>query len=133
MEKLNLSKKSLRRFGITMAIVFSIIALIILARHKQGVGPVFSIAAVFFALALLIPQALKPVYIIWMKLAFILGRVNTRLILLVMFYLVLTPVAVIMKLFNKDPLERKIEKGSDSYWIKKEKKDFSQLDYERQF
>lgn len=116
-----------------MAVAFSLIALIILARHKHGAGPVFLIAAAFFAPALLIPLALKPVYIAWMRLALVLGWINTRLILLVMFYLILTPVAAIMRLFKNDPLERKIEKGRDSYWIKKEKKDFSRLDYERQF
>jgi len=133
MEKLDLSKKSLRKFGLTMAVAFSVIALIILARHKQGAGPIFSIAAVFFLFALLTPAALKLAYIAWMKLAFILGWANTRLILLAMFYLVLTPVGIAMKLFNNDPLDRKIEKGRGSYWIKKEKKDFSRIDYERQF
>ena len=72
---------------------------------------------------------LKPVYDIWMKFAAVLAWVNTRIILIVMFYLVFTPIGLIMKLFGSDQLGLRMEKEKESYWIKKDGK----VNYERQF
>lgn len=68
-----------------------------------------------------------------MRFALVLSWVNTRLILLIIFYLIFTPIGLAMRLFGIDLLERKSDKNKKSYWKKKEKKSFSRLDYERQF
>jgi len=75
-------------------------------------------------------RLLKYLYIIWMRLAFILGWINTRILLLAIFYLLFTPIGIGIKLFGVDLLERKIDKNKDSYW---KKKDSLAADYERQF
>lgn len=116
-----------------MGIAFSLIALFLFIRHNKNAAIILAIGAEFFACGLLVPWILKPAYIIWMGLSFVLGWINARLILSVMFYLVLAPIALVMKLFKKDLLGERIEKGGGSYWIKKEKKDFNRADYERQF
>ena len=59
--------------------------------------------------------------------------INTRLILFIVFYLIFTPLGLVMRLFGADLLERKIDKRKDSYWLKKEKKAFVSSDYDRQF
>jgi len=133
MEKLNLDKKSLRQFGITMGVAFLVITLIILARHRHNIIPTTIASAIFLILAFTAPVLLKPTYILWMRLAFILGWINTRLILFIIFYLVFTPVGLGMRLFKVDLLDRKIDKNKESYWRKKDKKEFSLLNYERQF
>lgn len=133
MEKLNLDRNNLKKFGITMGIAFMVITLLVLIRHRHSILPTSIISAIFFIVAFTMSNMLKPIYIIWMRLAFILAWVNTRLILFIVFYLVLTPIGLVMKLFGADLLERKIDKNKDTYWIKKEKKEFSRLDYERQF
>jgi len=133
MEKLRLDKKTLRKFGITMGIAFLIITLIILIRHKHSVIPTSIISATFLILAFVSPALLKPIYILWMRLAFILGWINTRLILFIIFYLVFTPIGLVMRLFRIDLLDRKIDKNKESYWRKKERSSFSPLNYERQF
>lgn len=132
MEKLNLDNKSLRKFGITMGIVFLAITIFIFGRHKHAL-PTSIISAVFFILALIMPVLLKPVYIFWMRLAYILAWINTRLILFILFYIVFTLIGMVMRLFGVDLLNRKIEKNKESYWIPKEKKQFNPFDYERQF
>jgi uncharacterized protein involved in cysteine biosynthesis len=91
------------------------------------------LSALFFGAGLVIPFALKPVYILWMKLAFVLGWINTRILLILIFYLVFTPVGLLMRVLGKDHLERKIEKNKASYWKKREKKVFIPADYKRQF
>jgi len=73
---------------------------------------------------------LKPVYIAWMKFVYLFGWVNTRLMLIIIFYLVFTPIGLVMRLCGVDPLERKINKKEKSYWKKKE---LSKPNYERQF
>ncbi|OGX15637.1 MAG: hypothetical protein A2166_02585 [Omnitrophica WOR_2 bacterium RBG_13_41_10] len=133
MQDYNLDTKDLRKFGITMGIAFAVITFFILFRHKQGIFATLSVSILFFIFAFIMTNLLKPVYILWMKLAFILGWINTRLILIIMFYLVLTPMSIVLRLLGKDLLDRKIDKNRDSYWHKKEAKVFNVSDYERQF
>jgi len=116
-----------------MGVAFLVITLVILIRHKDIVMPMVFISAAFFALAFIAPVILKPIYIAWMKLAFILGWLNTRIILAIMFYLVFAPIGLILRLFKKDLLDKRIEKGKASYWKKKEALEFNPLQYERQF
>lgn len=132
MQKLNLDKKTLKEFGLTMGVVFLVISGLLLFRKKYtGVTYGLLISCVFSITGLVLPVLLKPVYKIWMRFAFILGWVNTRVILIIMFYLIFTPVGLIMRLFRVDLLERK--KKADSYWKKKEKVGFDPLNYERRF
>jgi hypothetical protein len=133
MEKLNLDISGLKKFGITMGIAFAIITLFILVRHRCSIFITSGISVLFFIFAFLMPNFLKPAYILWMRLAFILGWINTRLILIIMFYLVLTPISIVIKLLRIDLLDRRINKDKNSYWHKKENKVFNALDYERQF
>jgi hypothetical protein len=134
MEELKLSKKSLRKFGLAMSIAFLVVAGILLIRHRQYMIPFFIAAsATFIFLTFAIPVLLKPIYIIWMRLGFVLGWVNTRVILFVMFYLIFFPVGLVMKLLRNDPLLRRIDKKTSSYWAKKEDMEFNPLNYERQF
>jgi len=133
MDKLNLNKDNLRKFGITMAMAFLAITLIILIRHKYSVLPTSVISVIFFILAFVTPILLKPIYVFWMKLAFVLGWINTRLILFIMFYLIFTPIGLAIRLLRVDLLDRKIYKNRKSYWKNKEGRVFNSLDYERQF
>lgn len=133
MEKLKLDKENLRKFGITMGIAFFVITLLIVIRHKHNILPTFIISAIFFIMAFSAPALLKLIYIFWMRLAFILGWINTRIILITLFYLIFTPIGLGMRLFGRDLLDRRIEKNKETYWRKKEKREFNRLDYERQF
>jgi hypothetical protein len=133
MEKLNLDKRALRKFGITLAIAFLIITLIIFIRHKYSPRPTFIISAIFFISAFTMPTLLRPLYVIWMKFAFILDWINTRLILFIIFYLIFTPAGIVMRLFGVDLLNRKIDKNKNSYWQKAVKRTLHQLNYEKQF
>ena len=133
MEKLNLDKKTLKKFGITMGIAFSLITILLIIRHKYSILPTSVISLVFFVFTLIAPNLLRPIYIIWMRLAFMLGWINTRLILFIMFYLIFTPIGLAIRLLRVDLLDRKIYKNRKSYWRKKEGRVFNPLDYEKQF
>ena len=133
MEELKFDSKTLRKFAITMGTAFLIIALVLFLKHKHSPLSVLSIAAIWFILAFTMPGLLKPVYILWMKLAFILGWVNTRIILFIIFYLIFTPAGIVMRILRPDPLKIRIDKKKDSYWQKADKKSFNKPSYERQF
>jgi hypothetical protein len=132
MEKINPDKRRLRNFGVTMGIVFLVIFSLFFFRQKHT-GAMYNlvVSCVFFIMGLVLPIFLKPLYLVWMRFAFILGWVNTRIILAIIFYLIFTPVGLAMRLFRIDLLETKKKKGT--YWKKKEKVDFNLLNYERRF
>lgn len=72
------------------------------------------------------------VYRVFKKISQGLGWLNTRLLLIIIFYLIFTPIGLIMKLFREEPLSRKIEKEKSSYWLDKTFADTSDY-YENQF
>ncbi len=75
---------------------------------------------VFMALALTKPSCLKILNHQWSKLGLLLNKLISPLVLLVLFFLVFLPIALLLKLFKKDILNLKIEKTLDSYWIASE-------------
>jgi hypothetical protein len=129
--KINTGKTVLKRFGIWMGLIFLIACCLFFVKYRYN-GAVFSfgISLIFFSSALFAPNLLKGLYIIWMGFAFILAWVNTKIILIIMFYLIFTPIGLFMKLLKIDLLERK--KTQDTYWKQKDTA-FQPMNYERRF
>lgn len=73
----------------------------------------------------------KSLYNFWMKIVLVLSWVNTRVLLFMIFYLILTPTGLILKLLRKDLLEQKISKTEKSYWKIKDKNEFGVASYEK--
>lgn len=127
------TNKDLRKFGLTVGIVLLAIADFLFYKQKESYF-YFGIIGAFLVLAGLIsPIILKPLNKAWMTLAILMGWVMTRVILTILFFLVLTPLRFIAKLFRKDFLDLKIDKKRESYWELREKKEFKPSDYENQF
>ncbi len=132
MQKSGWDKKKLREFGITMGAVFLFISGLFLFRQRYT-GATYSllVSCIFSIMGLVCPVVLGPVYVVWMRFAFILGWVNTRIILIILFYFIFTPLGLLLRLFKVDLLERESKAGS--YWKKKEKAGGAMSDYERRF
>jgi hypothetical protein len=126
-------KKEWRKFGITMAIIFSIIAIVFHIKEHEAVLYIVFIASFFLISALLVPFLLKPIYLSWMMFATLLGFVTSRIILGILFSLVFTPVGLFWRIIGKDMLNEKINRDSTSYWIKKEEIPFDKENVERQY
>jgi len=133
MDKLNLDKTNLKKFSIIISVTLTIIGTILLLKHKESYIGFYSSGILLFLLGIFVTNLLKPIYIIWMGIAYVLAWINTRLILMIIFYSVFTPIGLAMRLFRIDLLERRIDKYKKSYWKTKEKREFNQLNYERQF
>jgi len=115
-----------------MFIGFTVIGSIMLLRHK-GLYLLFYCLAGLFLLGALMPPLARFLHFIWMKLAFFIEWVITRLLMCIIFYLVFAPLGLIMKCLGKDSLDRKIEKEKKTYWKEKVKVPFKPVNYERQF
>src|SRR3990172_2544195 len=113
------SKAGLRKFGLTVGGAFALFGLVSYARgHTVAPRVLWTIAALLITPAVVAPAVLGPVQRVWMRGAMALGHVNSRVILTIFFYLVMTPIGVVMRLF-RDPLARSLEPDAASHWIKR--------------
>jgi hypothetical protein len=133
MQKLKTDKARLRKFGLTMAAAFAVISLVIFLRGRHSAMPLSAVSLFFLLIGLSFPDWLKYIYIAWMKLAFVLSWVNTRVLLTLVFYLIFSPSGLVMRLLGIDLLKRRLDRSCDSYWVPLENKPFQPADYERQF
>ncbi len=125
-------KKELRRSGLTASFVLCIWTGVLFWRGKDFyfVFLVFSMVFLFFGA--LYPMALKPLHKILTKLITTIGQGITFFLLGALFYLMITPLALIAKFFNKKFLDLRFRDDSESFWIE-EKKVFDKSDYEHPY
>ena len=108
-----------RAFGIVFAVVFAVVGLWPLW-EGDGFRPWALIAAgVFLAAGLLVPKALKPLNRLWFVFGLGLHKVVNPLVMGLLFYFTITPMALIMRLIGKDPLRRDFEPEAKSYGIER--------------
>jgi hypothetical protein len=127
------SPKKIRDFGITFLVILALIGGLLLYKGRD-LGYVFiGLGLLFFAGGLWAKNSLKGPYKIWMTLAVVMGFFMSRVILGILFYLVLAPIGLILRLLGKDLLKEKWDQEANTYWIKKEERDFDKKRYEKLF
>ena len=127
------SNADLRKFGLTVGGAFALFGAISWWRgHETPPRVLWTLSVLLVVPGALFPAVLRPVHKGWMAFAEVLGRVNTRIILTALYYLVMTPVALIMRLF-RDPLNRSLRHPGQSDWIKRTAEPVDPERYERQF
>lgn len=109
-----------RSFGILFFIVFLIIGIYPLINDNPIRLWSLLVSTVFLILGLSNSRILTPFNIIWIKLGIYLGIIISPIVMGFVFFLVVTPISLIMKLLRKDLLKLKINKKK-SYWLEKEK------------
>ena len=131
MEAIHANKTVLRKFGITMGLVFVVISCV-LAQHCRYGSAIsgFVISLIFFTAGIFAPSPLRYLYIAWMYFAFALAWINTKIILIFIFYIIFVPLGLFMKLLKIDLLERKNKENT--YWKQKDE-NFKLFNYERRF
>ena len=113
-------KSSNRSFGLVFFIVFLIIALWPLTNEDQIRLWSAVISLVFLILGLMNSKLLNPLRQLWFKLGMLLGVIISPIIMGIIFFLVVTPIGLFMKLLGRDLLRTKYN-NNKSYWIKREK------------
>jgi len=114
---LNTDTKTLREFGLVFAAGLVLFFGLLLPWIWDKPWPAWPWigAAAFAGAGLILPRALKPLYIAWMKIGHVLGWINTRIILGIVFFLVFLPVALLFRVTGHDPMRRKLDLGVSSY------------------
>lgn len=111
--------KALRDFGLIMAGMLILMFGIVfpwLFSFSTPYWP-FIAAFVFVVVALLKPMLLAPVNRVWLKLSNVLGWINTRLIMGLMFFVLIVPMGLVLRLLGKDPLSNELFKDAESYRV----------------
>ena len=132
---LDTSSKEIRKFGLVIAIALGVIGSFVYVKfgNFDVVGWLWGIGLLFLILGFILPSILRPVYRIWMLLAYFIGGIVSRVILTVLFYVVLTPTGLVLRLFGKDVLDQRFEKDRESYWIKKDLTDHTKDQYRKMY
>ena len=126
-------KSDWKKFGITMGVIITIIGLYLFWKSNDYFKHFFSVAAVFFTLGLILPASLKYVYKAWMSMAVVMGFIMTKIIMVIIFYLIVTPIGLIASITGKKFLDMKIDPSANSYWLTRDQAPKVKADYERQF
>jgi Saxitoxin biosynthesis operon protein SxtJ len=106
-----------RNFGLLFAAVFAIIAVAPLA-HGHAFRPwALIVAAVFLVVSLTKPDILRPFNMMWTKLGLLLQRVTSPIIIGLLFFAVVSPLALLMRLTRRDPMRLSWDREADSYWL----------------
>ena len=118
-----------KSFGIVFCIFFLIVSLYPLI-NDQGIR-IWSLilSSIFFILGIQNSRLLTPLNILWFKFGMLLGRFVSPIIMGLVFFLVVTPTGIIMRLFKKDLLRLK-KNNSNTYWINRSE---SKSDMKNQF
>ena len=113
-------KSSNRSFGLLFFVVFFLIGIWPLFKENDYRLWSLIISIIFLILGLLNSKLLKPLNNLWIKFGEILGKIIAPIIMMIVFFIVLTPLSFIIKLFGKDLLKIKFVKNN-SYWISRKK------------
>ena len=114
-------KSSNRSFGIIFFIVFLLISVWPIMDGQEPRVWSLIISLIFLILGILNSKILTPFNLAWIKLGEILGRFIAPVVMAVIYFLIVTPIGLLMRIIGKDLLNIKFSQNS-SYWIKREKK-----------
>jgi hypothetical protein len=107
------NKKILRTFGFIWALIFFFVS------YSYNMNVIFLlISLVFFFSAVLYPNIYTKIYLfqMWIKFGNLMGKVNSKIIILILFFFIFTPIGFFLRLINKDLLNKKL-KEKKSYFI----------------
>lgn len=114
-----LDRKGLREFGIVTGSIIAVLfglALPWLFNLGYPIWP-WVLGGILIVWGLIAPQSLRPVYKVWMRFGLLLNRVTTPLILGLVFFVMITPLSILMRTFGRDTMARKLDKSLESYRV----------------
>ena len=112
-------QSSVRSFGILFFIVFLIVGLWPIINDGEIRFWSILLSFTFLILGIINSKILVPLNKYWIKLGEILGKIIAPLVMLVIYFAIVTPIALLLKIFRKDILNLKLDEKTDTYWIQK--------------
>ena len=116
------SRRQLHQFGFLWLIFFGVIGSLSYFKsgnHRAGII-LWGLAVIIPVLGWIFPALMRIVFLGLSYAAFPIGFVVSHVILALVYYLILTPVAILMRLFGYDPMERRLDPEASSYWCQRE-------------
>ena len=110
-----------RSFGLVFFVVFLIVALWPLKSGEDIRIWSLALSIIFFSLGILNSKLLTPLNKLWFKFGILLGSIVSPIVMGIVFFLVVTPTGIIMRLLGKDLLKKNKIKSASTYWIKHDK------------
>lgn len=114
------SQRQLKWFGGLFGLFFGLIGGMAWWRYQSP-----NVASIIWAIAVSVvvifyayPPLQKPLYLSWTYLTFPIGWAFSHLLLALTYYLIFTPIGLAMRLFGRDPMQRRFEPDTDTYWVK---------------
>jgi len=129
----NSADKELRTFAFTLSCALGFLGGLVLWRKGETGFLFWGIGIVILLVGLIRPRLLGPIHKGWMGISFLMGFFMTHLILALMYYLVFTPLGLVMRSLGKDPLRLKYDQNAKSYWIRRPRTEFTKERYEKMF
>ena len=109
-----------RSFGLVVGVFLGCVAAVKFWHGQRGAGLAWAIpASILFSLAVLKPALLMPLNRLWFRLGVLLHRVMNPLLMALIFYLVILPIGLLMRIFQQDPLRLKCDSHAATYWIER--------------
>lgn len=121
-----------RKFGLLFTIIFLVIAWYLIENHSYSGYSSIGIAALFFVIALTKEELLLPLNKLWMRLGLVLGMVVNPIVLGFIFFIMITPISLSMRLFGRDELRLKL-KPRASHWKSKDTTNLVSESFKNQF
>ena len=118
MSKIKISSN--RNFGLVFFVVFLIVSLWPVINNEPIRVWSVIISLIFLVLGLINSKMLTPLNKLWFKFGMILGALIAPMVMGLIFFLVVTPIGLILKLFGKDLLNKKYKSKKSTYWIKRD-------------
>ena len=112
-------KNDLLHFALIWSAIFILIGLIPLFKSDSPRVWALILSILFLLVGTTKPILLEPFYRIWLKVGDIVGGFLSKIMLSILFYLIFTPIAIILRLVGKDMLNKKIDRTASSYWIER--------------
>ena len=119
--KSNIKISSNRNFGLVFFFIFLVVSIWPLTHNESPRIWSAIISLVFLILVLTRSKLLTPLNRLWAKFGIILGSIIAPIVMGVVFFLVITPIGLVMKIIGKDLLSIKYDKKKETYWIKRDK------------
>ena len=121
----NPSARQLRQFSLLLAAMLLAVAGWLYWRSSASgwVAAALLAGAAVAAIGLLRPGLMRVVYVVWMAAVFPIGWTVSHVLLAAIYYLVITPIGVIMRMCGYDPMQRRFERNAKTYWKRREDQD----------
>ncbi len=119
----NPSRRELRQFaGIWLPAFFALVGGLILYKTGNVLLPIllWTPALLLSVMGLVKPAWIRPVFIVWMFAAAPIGWLISRLVLAIVYYLVVTPIGLMLRLVKPDLLQERFDSSAATYWVKRE-------------